>query len=84
MSIAWKGILFALRIVSIRDVAVMMCEDPAVREVKRKRRGSFSKSERSIAEAIVACVGQIRSSLDGAYVRVAELDTGVGEGRWSR
>lgn len=30
-----KGILFALRIVSMREVAVMMCEEPAVREVKR-------------------------------------------------
>ena len=49
---AWKGILFALRIVSRREVAVMMWEEPAVREVKRKSRGSFSKSERSIAEAM--------------------------------
>lgn len=33
MSIAWKGILLALRMVSRRDVAVMMCDDPAVRDV---------------------------------------------------
>jgi len=32
-STALKGILLALSIVSILDVAVMMCEDPAVREV---------------------------------------------------
>ena len=32
----------------MREVAVMMCELPAVREVKRKRRGSFSKSLMSI------------------------------------
>ena len=30
---ALKGILLALRMVSRRDVAVMMCEEPAVREV---------------------------------------------------
>ena len=30
---ALNGILLALRIVSSRDVAVMMCEEPAVREV---------------------------------------------------
>lgn len=33
VSIAWKGILLALRIVSMRDVAVMMWEEPAVSEV---------------------------------------------------
>lgn len=33
MSTALKGILFAFRIVSIRDVAVMMWDEPAVREV---------------------------------------------------
>lgn len=32
-SMARKGILFALSIVSRREVAVMMCEDPAVNEV---------------------------------------------------
>ena len=32
-SSAWKGIRLALRIVSRRAVAVMMCEEPAVREV---------------------------------------------------
>ncbi len=32
-STARKGILFALRMVSNLDVAVMMCEDPAVSEV---------------------------------------------------
>lgn len=30
-----KGILFALRIVSMRDVAVTIWEEPAVKEVKR-------------------------------------------------
>lgn len=30
---AWKGIRFALRIVSKREVAVMIWEEPAVREV---------------------------------------------------
>jgi hypothetical protein len=30
-----KGMRFALRIVSMRDVAVMMCDEPAVSEVKR-------------------------------------------------
>ena len=30
---AWNEILLALRIVSKRDVAVMICEDPAVRDV---------------------------------------------------
>ena len=33
---------FAFRIVSSRDVAVRMCEEPAVREVKRKRSGLVS------------------------------------------
>lgn len=32
-SMARNGILFALRMVSRREVAVMMCEEPAVREV---------------------------------------------------
>jgi len=32
-STALKGILLAFRIVSIREVAVMMWEDPAVKEV---------------------------------------------------
>jgi hypothetical protein len=32
-SIARKGLLLALRIVSSREVAVMIWEDPAVREV---------------------------------------------------
>jgi hypothetical protein len=32
---ARKGILFALSIVSSREVAVIMCDDPAVREVYR-------------------------------------------------
>ena len=32
-SMARKAILFALRIVSSREVAVMICEEPAVREV---------------------------------------------------
>jgi len=30
-----KGILFALRMVSTREVAVIMWEEPAVKEVKR-------------------------------------------------
>lgn len=46
---AWKGILFALRIVSRREVAVKMWEEPEVSEVKRKRRGSASHWERSWA-----------------------------------
>lgn len=33
MSTALKGILLAFRMVSMREVAVMMWEDPAVREV---------------------------------------------------
>lgn len=37
---------FALRIVSMREVAETMCEEPAVREVYRKRRGSSSSSFR--------------------------------------
>ena len=32
---AWNGILLALRIVSRREVAVMMCDEPAVRDVYR-------------------------------------------------
>lgn len=36
----------------MRDVAVMMCEEPAVREVYRKRRGSSSSSFRLTAEAM--------------------------------
>jgi hypothetical protein len=32
-----------LRMVSIRDVAVMMCEEPAVSEVKRYSAGSSSQ-----------------------------------------
>lgn len=39
-SIARKGILFAFRIVSNLDVAVMMWEEPAVREVYRNNVGS--------------------------------------------
>ena len=46
--------MLAFRIVSRRDVAVMMCEDPAVKEVKRNRRGSFSHSVRSIADAMTS------------------------------
>ena len=33
VSIAWNGIRLALRIVSMREVAVMMWEEPAVRDV---------------------------------------------------
>ena len=51
-SMAWKGSLLALRMVSRREVAVTMCEEPAVREVKRKRRGSVSKSRRSIVSVV--------------------------------
>lgn len=39
-STARNGILFALRIVSSLDVAVMIWEDPAVREVNRYKVGS--------------------------------------------
>lgn len=51
---AWKGILFAFKIVSIRDVAVMICEDPAVSDVYRKSLGSFSSDERSTGAAMMA------------------------------
>lgn len=40
MSIALKGTLLARRMVSSREVAVTMCEDPAVRDVYRYRAGS--------------------------------------------
>jgi hypothetical protein len=40
MSTALKGTRLARRIVSRRDVAVTMWEEPAVREVKMKRAGS--------------------------------------------
>ena len=36
-----------LRMVSMRDVAVMMCEEPAVREVNRYSAGSSSQLLRS-------------------------------------
>lgn len=35
VSLYVNGILFAFRMVSMRDVAVIMCEDPAVKDVKR-------------------------------------------------
>lgn len=34
----------------------MMCEEPAVRLVYRKSRGSFSSAVKSIADAILLCV----------------------------
>lgn len=49
---AIKGTLLALRIVSMRDVAVMMCEEPAVKDVKRKTLPSLSHALRSCAEAM--------------------------------
>jgi len=49
---AIKGILLALRIVSTRDVAVMMCEEPEVKDVKRKTLPSLSHALRSCAEAM--------------------------------
>lgn len=63
VSIAWKGILLAFKIVSMRDVAVMMWDEPAVREVNRNSRGSLSHSLRSIAEAIVTTIVQIGSKI---------------------
>lgn len=56
VSIAIKGILLALRIVSTRDVAVMMCEEPEVKDVKRKTLPSLSHALRSCAEAMSAGV----------------------------
>jgi len=35
--------------VSRREVAVMMCDEPAVNDVKRNNRGSFSNSDKSMA-----------------------------------
>lgn len=37
----------------MRDVAVMMCEEPAVREVYKKRRGSSSSSFKLTAAAML-------------------------------
>jgi len=48
---------FARSIVSIRDVAVTMCEEPAVSDVKRNNRGSLSQSLRSV---IVVMVVELR------------------------
>lgn len=45
VSIARNGIRFALRIVSSRDVAVITCDDPAVREVKTKSVWDSSKEK---------------------------------------
>lgn len=44
----------------------MMCEEPAVREVKRKSRGSFSNSERSMAEvmAVTAAAALLQPSVE--------------------
>lgn len=47
VSIYVKGSRLAFRIVSTREVAVTMCEDPAVREVKRYNLGSSSQDSRS-------------------------------------
>ena len=49
VSIAWNGILLALRIVSSLDVAVMICDEPAVNDVNRNSLGSFSYSDKSCA-----------------------------------
>ena len=40
----------------MREVAVMMCDDPAVREVYKNKRGSFSSEDRSIGAAMAAVV----------------------------
>lgn len=39
----------------MRDVAVIICDEPAVKDVYKNRRGSFSSSERSIADAMAKC-----------------------------
>lgn len=51
MSIALKGIRLARKIVSSRDVAVTMCEEPAVRDVKMYRAGSSAKCWAAMAAA---------------------------------
>jgi hypothetical protein len=56
---AIKGTLLALRIVSTRDVAVMMCEEPEVKDVKRKTLPSLSHALRSCAEAMSECVSTL-------------------------
>lgn len=43
----------------MRDVAVIMCEEPAVREVYKKRRGSSSNSFRLNGAAMVGEEGGI-------------------------
>jgi len=43
MSTALNGTLFALRMVSSREVAVTMCDEPAVRDVKIQSAGSVEK-----------------------------------------
>lgn len=50
----------------------MMCEEPAVSEVYRKRRGSFSRSERFIAEAEVMMVARRARCMRLFYASKAE------------
>lgn len=63
VSIAWNGILFAFKMVSRREVAVMICELPAVKEVYRKSLGSFSSSLRSCAPPAIVCGYLLRLKL---------------------
>lgn len=56
---AIKGTLLALRIVSTRDVAVMMCDEPEVKDVKRNTLPSLSHALRSCAEVMSACISSL-------------------------
>lgn len=56
---ALKGTRLARRMVSRRDVAVTICEDPAVREVKIQRAGSVEKVV-AVNCAMTVCSGSSR------------------------
>jgi len=55
MSSALNGMRFAFRMVSIRDVAVTMCDDPDVSDVYRYSSGSEEYDLGGVASAIVRC-----------------------------
>lgn len=74
MSIARNDILFALSIVSSLEVAVMMWDEPDVKDVNKNSLESFSNSEMSMAD--MAACGQrpmkaVARALEGRLLREA-------------